>query len=62
MLASQDEPLVEVWRRQGDAWRSVDQQAGDAVRLESLDVEISVDDLYAGPLEERPVTRPVDGD
>lgn len=51
VLVSQDQPLVEVWRREGDAWRPIDHGPGDAVRLDSIDVAVPVDALYSNPLE-----------
>ncbi len=50
VLISQDEPLVEVWRRDGDAWRPTEHGPGGAVHLASLDVSVPVDALYANPL------------
>ncbi|MGE0786058.1 MAG: Uma2 family endonuclease [Sandaracinaceae bacterium] len=50
VLVSQDEPLVEVWRRDGDGWRLSERGAGQMLRLDSLDVELSIDELYANPL------------
>ncbi len=50
VLVSQDQTLIEVWRRQGDAWRVEEYGEGGAVRLESLDVAIAVDALYENPL------------
>ncbi len=51
VLVSQEQALVEVWRREGDAWRPIDHGPGDVVRLDSIDVDIAIDDLYANPLE-----------
>jgi Uma2 family endonuclease len=50
VLVSQKEPLVEVWRRVGNAWHPDEYGPGQHVRLESLEASISVDELYANPL------------
>jgi Uma2 family endonuclease len=50
VLVAQDEPLVEVWRRDGDAWRVHEHGPGEVVRLEACDAEIAVDALYANAL------------
>ena len=50
VLVSQREPLVEVWRRDGDAWRVHEHGPGGVVRLDACDAEISVDALYASAL------------
>jgi Uma2 family endonuclease len=54
VLVSQTEPLVEVWRREGDAWRPREYGAGDEVRLESLDATLRVDELYENALSPQP--------
>lgn len=51
VLVSQERALVEVWRREGDAWRPIDHGPGEGVRLDSIDVTVAVDELYANPLE-----------
>jgi Uma2 family endonuclease len=51
VLISQERALVEVWRREGDAWRPIDHGPGEVVRLDSIDVTVAVDELYANPLE-----------
>lgn len=50
VLVSQREPLVEVWRREGDLWRPVEHGPGDDVRLASVDAAFPVDALYDNPL------------
>lgn len=52
VLVSQQERLAEVWRREGDLWRVTEHGAGDAIQLESLGVDLSLDQLYASPLGE----------
>jgi Uma2 family endonuclease len=50
VLVSQREPIVEVWRREGDAWRVDESGPGESVRLASIDAEIAMNALYASPL------------
>jgi Uma2 family endonuclease len=50
VLVAQDQPLVEVWRRDGDAWRVEEYGPKDAARLKSLEAAISVAALYEDPL------------
>lgn len=54
VLVSQHEPLVEVWRRDGDAWRFAEHGPGTSVELASLEAVVSVDALYANPLAADP--------
>ncbi len=49
VLVSQREPLVEICRREGQAWTVTEHGPGSAVRLASLDVSFSVDALYRNP-------------
>ncbi|HVK74235.1 MAG TPA: Uma2 family endonuclease, partial [Kofleriaceae bacterium] len=50
ILVAHDEPRLEIWRRQGDHW-TLDVVHGDATaHLTSLDVELSVADVYRDPL------------
>lgn len=51
VLVSQREPLVELWRREGEAWRPTEHGPGDVVKLASIDAEVSVDELYARAVE-----------
>lgn len=53
VLVSQREPLVEVWRREGDAWRVIEYGPAGQVQLESVAATFSVDELYADPLGAR---------
>lgn len=53
VLVSQREPLVEVWRRDGDAWRVTDYGPGGQVQLESVEATFGVDELYADPVGAR---------
>lgn len=48
VLVSQAPPLVEVWRRDGDAWRVAELGPTETVRLASIDVSLPIDALYAG--------------
>lgn len=50
VLVSQDQRLVEVWRREGEAWAPSEFGTGTVVRLASIDAEISIDELYTNPL------------
>lgn len=50
VLVSQHEPLVEVFARDGDAWRVYDYGPGDTIQLPSVGASIAVDALYADPL------------
>jgi Uma2 family endonuclease len=52
VLVAQGAPLVEVWRRAGDAWQVEESGPGERVRLASLGVELAVDELYARAVEE----------
>lgn len=54
VLVSQREPLVEVWRREGDTWRLREYGPGQMVRLEAIEAEVSLDALYASPLHPTP--------
>ena len=51
VLVSQHEPLVEVWRREGEAWRPTEYGPGETVKLASIEAEVSVDELYARAVE-----------
>src|SRR5687768_1727172 len=53
VLISQREPLVEVFRRDGQSWIVTEYPAGSTVRLASLDVTLEVDALYRDPLASR---------
>lgn len=50
VLVSQDQPRVEVYRREGDVWAPRDYGPGQAVALASLDVQLATGDIYADPL------------
>lgn len=50
VLVSQHEPLVEVFARDGDAWRVFEYGPGDTIQLPSVGASITVDALYADPL------------
>jgi Uma2 family endonuclease len=50
VLVSQREPLVEVFRRDGESWRVTEYPAGTVVRLDSVGAAVSVDALYRNPL------------
>lgn len=51
VLVSQDEPFVEVWRREGERWALAQEVGrGATFRLEAAAVEIAIDELYRDPL------------
>jgi Uma2 family endonuclease len=55
VLIAQNQPLVELWRRERDgpelgAWRPSEHGPGETVVLASIDVPLSVDALYANAL------------
>lgn len=50
VLVSQDEPRIEVYRREDDVWALRDYGPGQEAALASLDVTLSVDEIYADPL------------
>jgi len=50
VLVSQDEPLVEVHRRDGASWSFHEFGSGSQIELASIGASISVDELYRDPL------------
>ncbi|MBZ0116733.1 MAG: Uma2 family endonuclease [Sandaracinaceae bacterium] len=50
VLVSQAEPSIEVWRRDGAAWLPIEHGPGGTVELASIEITISVDELYASAL------------
>jgi Uma2 family endonuclease len=48
VLVSQFAPHVEVYRRSDDGWRTELYGPDEEIRLESLDISISIDEVYAG--------------
>ena len=51
VLVSQHEPRIEVFRRTDEGWILSEATAGESVKLRSIDGELSVDAVYANPLE-----------
>ena len=49
ILASQDEPRMEVYRRSSD-WQKEVFTAGQTVHLDQLDLELPIDEIYEGVL------------
>jgi Uma2 family endonuclease len=49
LLVSQHSIRLEVYRRQGDFWVLAEAGPGQRLRLDSLDVALSVDDVYFDP-------------
>ncbi len=50
VLVSQRERRVDVYRRDGRRWTLDESGPGDAVRLDALDVELALDDVYTDGL------------
>ena len=48
VLVSQNEPRLEMFRRQEDGWRYEVKEAGETLTLPCLDLTLVVDELYAG--------------
>ena len=46
VLVAQDRRRVEVWRRTGDDWVHQVANAGESIRLPSIDFDLDVDELY----------------
>jgi Uma2 family endonuclease len=53
VLVAHDEPRLEVWRRQGDHWTLEVHRGEQTARLESLDVELPLVDVFRDPLTAR---------
>jgi Uma2 family endonuclease len=54
MLISQHEPRVELQTRRGDgSWSLVEAGAGESISICSLELELSVDEIYDDPLSAR---------
>lgn len=47
VLLAQDRPAVEVYRRSAEGWDLIRLDAGETVALASINVEVSLDELYA---------------
>jgi Uma2 family endonuclease len=47
VLVAQDRRRIEVWVRSDEGWTSSTHDAGDTVRLPSIDLTFDVDELYA---------------
>lgn len=51
VMVAQDEPRIELHRRQPSGrWELLEARRGERIELESLDVRLSVDAIYANPL------------
>jgi hypothetical protein len=50
VLVSQRATRIEVYRRHGDRWIFAEAGAGENLRIESIDVAVSVDEVYRDPL------------
>jgi Uma2 family endonuclease len=51
VLVSEHEPRIEVFRRIATGWILSEATAGGSVKLHSIEGELSVDAVYANPLE-----------
>lgn len=51
LLVSQAEPLIEVFRRDGDAWAVTEHGPGTTVQLESVGAQIAVDAVFRRSVE-----------
>jgi Uma2 family endonuclease len=51
VLASQKEPRIEVWRRQGDSWTYQEGRAGESVTLQSIDCRLDANEIYRDVFE-----------
>lgn len=54
VLVAHDKRRVELWRRERDGWALDLATSGGAVRLQSIGVELAVDEVYADPLSDGP--------
>lgn len=50
LLVSQRARRLEVYRRRDDRWLLDEAGAGETLRLDSIDVALSVDEIYRDPL------------
>ncbi|MGH8501210.1 MAG: Uma2 family endonuclease [Gammaproteobacteria bacterium] len=48
VLIAQDRPAVEVYRRNEEGWDQISLDSGETMELVSLDLEVPLDELYAG--------------
>lgn len=46
LLVSTDQPLIEIYTRTGDAWLMREYRPGDHFKLASIDLNLSVDDVF----------------
>jgi Uma2 family endonuclease len=58
VLVAQDQPLVEVFRREPQGWVLTEFGPGQTLRLTSLDVSLEVDELYFDPTNINSPTNP----
>jgi Uma2 family endonuclease len=49
VLVAQDEPRIEVFRREGDVWTFREHGPGERVMLASIEAVLDVDAIYADP-------------
>ena len=51
LLVSQNEPLIELYRRRDDRWELVEARPGEWLDLATLNVRLDVQAVYANPFE-----------
>lgn len=49
VFVSHREPLIEVWRHDGEGWQRASARRGEVAVLESIDCRLDVDELYRDP-------------
>lgn len=55
VLIAQDEPRIEVYFRNADGdWVLHEARRGERIKINTLDISLSVDEVYANPLAETP--------
>ena len=54
VLVSQEEPLIEIYRRRDDRWELTEARPGERLDLPALDIRLDVEAIYANPFETQP--------
>ena len=52
VLVGHEQPTLDVWRRCADGWSSVHFAAGQVARLEAIDCDLEVDEVFRDPFAE----------
>jgi hypothetical protein len=47
VIVAQDRRFAALYRRTGDVWQLHDVEAGGVLRLESLGIDLALDDIYS---------------